>query len=101
VLMSYLFSGVPEEAIPNLCTEAHRVLKPGGNVAVHDFMVADDRTGPPLAALWQLQHMVYTPDGIGLTPGYVQATLETAGFEASKARDLIPGMTQVITGRKP
>ena len=101
VLMSYLFSRVPEEAIPNLCTEAHRVLKPGGNVAVHDFMVADDRTGPPLAALWQLQHMVYTPDGIGLTPGYVQATLETAGFEASKARDLIPGMTQVITGRKP
>ena len=100
VLMSYLFSGVPADAIPNLCAEAKRVIKPGGLVAVHDFMVGDDRVGPPLAALWQLQHMVFTPDGIGLTPGYVQQVLRAADFEIIDNRDLIPGMTKAIVGRK-
>lgn len=100
VLMSYLFSGVPGEAIPKLCADAYRVLKPGGIVAVHDFMVGDERAGPPLAALWQLQHMVYTPDGVGLTPGHVRASLEAAGFTVEMDDDLIPSMTRVITGRK-
>lgn len=101
VLMSYLFSGVPEEAIPDLCTEAFRVLKPGGLVAVHDFMVGDDRSGPPLAALWQLQHMVYTPNGVGLTPGFVRKALLKSGFEIAECRNLIPGMTQAMVARKP
>jgi len=101
VLMSYLFSGVPEQAIPDLCAQAYRVLKPGGLVAVHDFMVGNDRSGPPLAALWQLQHMVYTPDGVGLTPKFVEDALRDAGFEIDQSADLIPGMTQAMVARKP
>ena len=100
ILMSYLFSGVPADAIPDLCAQAYAALKPGGRVAVHDFMVADERTGPPLAALWQLQHMVYTPDGIGLTPGFVREVLSAAGFEIEQCRDLIAGMTQAMIGHK-
>ena len=92
---------MPAELIPELCAESFRVLKPGGLAAVHDFMVSDDRTGPTLAALWQLQHMVYTPDGLGLTPGHVQTVLEASGFKVKPAEDLILGMTQVLVGRKP
>ena len=101
VLMSYLLSGVPADAIPDLCEEALRVLKPGGLVAVHDFMVSDERCGPTLAALWQLQHMVYTPDGLSLTPSHVRAALEAHRFEVAPAKELIFGMTQVLIGRKP
>lgn len=101
VLMSYLFSGVSAKALPGLCAEAYRVLKPGGIVAVHDFMVGDERSGPPLAALWQLQHMVYTPDGVGLTPSFVEQLLVHAGFKIDNCRDLIPGMTQAMVASKP
>lgn len=101
VLMSYLLSGVPADSIPGLCAEAWRVLKPGGLLAVHDFMVTDERAGPPLAALWQLQHMVYTPDGVGLTPGFLDERMRGAGFEIVDNAGLIAGMTRVMVGRKP
>ena len=51
-----------------------------GSVFVHDFMVEDDRQGPPLAALWALQHAVFTPGAVSITPGALTALLEEAGF---------------------
>jgi len=57
ILMSYLFSGVPGKEVPRLVKYAFDCLAPGGRFLVHDFMVEDDRSGPVLAALWQLQHM--------------------------------------------
>ncbi|MCA8929079.1 MAG: methyltransferase domain-containing protein, partial [Alphaproteobacteria bacterium] len=44
VLMSYLFSGVPGDAIPELARHAYDVTRPGGLYLVHDFMVEDDRS---------------------------------------------------------
>lgn len=101
VLMSYLFGGVPEEEIGRLAAKAFEVLDPGGVLIIHDFMVEDDRSGPPLAALWALQHMVYTPRAVSLTPAYVAGVLEAAGFEGVSVDHLIPGMTRYAVGRKP
>lgn len=44
--------------------------------------------------------MVYTPDGVGMTPGFVVDHLKRAGFTVEMDDDLIPGMTRVITARK-
>ena len=84
-----------------LLTRAYDHLVPGGRLLIHDFIVSADRTGPKLAALWQLQHMVYTPDGVGLTPKFVEDALRDAGFEIDQSADLIPGMTQAMVARKP
>jgi ubiquinone/menaquinone biosynthesis C-methylase UbiE len=100
VVMSYLWSGVGEPAIPGLLERACAALKPGGVVAVHDFMVDDDHAGPPLAALWALQHMVFTPQGRALTPGFTADALNEAGFGAVSVEPLIPGMTRLATARR-
>ena len=34
-------------------------------------MVEDDRNGPHLAALWQLQHLAFTPTAKSITPSWV------------------------------
>lgn len=101
VITSYLFSGVPGGAIPDLVRNAYESLNSGGIYVVHDFMVEDDRSGPALAALWQLQHMAFTPDAMSITPSWLTGLLEGVGFTDIKVDELIPGMTRVVTARKP
>jgi len=100
ILMSYLFSGVPGEELPRLVRDAFASLAPGGQFMVHDFMVEDDRTGPPMAALWQLQHMAFTPDARSVTPGWLTATMAEAGFTDIREHEMVPGLTRLIHARK-
>ncbi|WP_299815324.1 methyltransferase [uncultured Roseibium sp.] len=101
VLMSYLFSGVPGTSIPGLVRKAGEVLTPGGRFMVHDFMVDENREGPKLAALWQLQHTAFNPEARSITSDYVAGLMEAAGFDEVKTEVMIPGMTMLVHGRKP
>lgn len=101
ILMSYLFSGIPGGEVPRLVDYAFDCLAAGGNFMIHDFMVEDDRTGPPMAALWQLQHMAFTPDARSVTPGWLRTRLHDAGFVDIQEDEMIPGLTRLIHARKP
>ena len=101
ILMSYLLSGVPGQNIAELLGWALQSLEPGGLIMIHDFMVESDRRGPPLAALWQMQHMAFTPDAQSLSIAWLRQALMESGFEVTQSEDLIPGMTKLIVARKP
>jgi hypothetical protein len=64
-------------------------------------MVDDDGTGPPLTALWALQHATFTPDAVALTPVFVAGLLEKAGFDDLEVKNFVPGMTRLVHARKP
>ena len=81
--------------------KAFEATKPGGSIFIHDFMVEDTRTGPPLAALWALQHMVFTPGAKSLTPSFIEKALQTAGWTSISVDEMIPGMTKLAVGTKP
>lgn len=100
ILMSYLFSGVPGSEVPRLVDYAFECLAEDGHLLVHDFMVEDDRSGPPMAALWQLQHMAFTPEARSVTPGWLTQRMEDAGFSDIAEEEMIPGMTRLIHARK-
>jgi len=101
VLMSYLFNGVPGGSIPELAQHAYNVIKPGGLYVVHDLMVENDLSGPHLAALWQLQHLAFTPSAKSITPSFVNRVMKKVGFSEINENILIPGMTKVLWGKKP
>lgn len=101
VLMSYLFSGIPGDTHDRLISQAFDILNPGGLVLIHDFIVEEDRTGPMLAALWQLQHTAFTPEARSLDAGGLQAALASAGFVDIGIVPMIPQMTKLAKGRKP
>lgn len=101
VLMSYLMSGVPGDDVEGLLRKAFEVLSPGGKLMVHDFMVEEDRRGPALAALWQLQHMAFTPDARSLSVGWLTETGKAIGFTVDDVDNLIPAMTKLVVFVKP
>lgn len=101
VLMSYLFSGVPEASIQSLTETAFATLRPGGTLMVHDFMVDAERAEPQLAALWHMQHMAFTPEAASLTAKRIAKAMVTAGFDAPVEAEVIPDMTRIVYARKP
>ena len=100
VLMSYLFSGVPESSLAGLLSDAFNTLRPGGTLMVHDFMVNEDAE-PPLAALWHVQHMAFTPEASSMTAARIMTDMEAAGFENPIEAEVIAGMTRIVYARKP
>lgn len=102
VLMSYISGSVPESIIAALYKNAHKALKPGGRLLVHDFMVNDSLDGPGLGALWALQHVTVNADGLGLCPAGVIERMAEGGFDAAKCESLemIHGMTKLVVAHK-
>jgi hypothetical protein len=73
----------------------------GGFIFIHDFVIENDRKGPPLTALWALQHMVFTPGAESLTPKMISDRLSAAGYVDIQWFEMIPGMTKLAVGVKP
>jgi len=101
ILMSYLMSGVPGDDVQGLLQKAFEALSPGGKLMVHDFMVEEDRRGPALAALWQLQHMAFTPEARSLSVGWLTDAGKKIGFQVDNVDNLIPAMTKLVVFTKP
>ncbi|MEP1575018.1 methyltransferase [Roseibium album] len=101
ILMSYLMSGVPGDDVEGLLQKAFDTLSPGGKLMVHDFMVEENRRGPALAALWQLQHMAFTPEARSLSVGWLTEAGKRKGFEVAGVDNLIPAMTKLVVFEKP
>jgi len=101
ILMSYLFSGVPGEMHAGLIDRARDHLEPGGRFLVHDFVVNADRTGPRLAALWQLQHTAFTPTARSLDDAWLAQALRDAGYADVTVGPMIPGLTMLAMGTRP
>jgi ubiquinone/menaquinone biosynthesis C-methylase UbiE len=100
VLMSYLLSAVAEPSAHELLRKAYKALRPGGRLLVHDFMVDDDETGPPLAALWLLNAVTIDPDVPSLTPAWLTAAAGRAGFSQSEITPVVPGTTRMLTAHR-
>lgn len=101
VLMSYLSSSVGEEHLGPLYQRACEATIPGGFIVLHDFILDDDRNGPALTSLWALQHAVFTPGAVSLTPSRLTELLEAGGWTNIEFSTLIPGMTKICLAQKP
>jgi hypothetical protein len=99
VLMSYLLSAVAARRVGELLGRARTSLRSGGRLMLHDFMLDDDRTGPPVAALWLLNAVTIDPDVASLTPAWLTEQVLAAGFEGVELRHVITGITRLLVAR--
>ncbi len=75
-------------------------LNPQGQVVVQDFIISEDRTSPPGAALFSLNMLVSTQAGDTYTESEMRTWMEDTGLSDIIRQDTGFGTTQII-GRKP
>jgi len=88
---------------PATCTtflkKVHAALKPGGRVAILEFVPNPDRVSPPVPARFSLAMLANTPAGDAYTLAELTEQLEGAGFRNVSAHAL-PTPQMVILGEK-
>ncbi len=70
----------PEEIL-NLFRRSYTALKPGGRIAMQDFILEPDKTAPVGAALFSLNMLVGTQRGASYSEPEYTAWLREAGFQ--------------------
>jgi SAM-dependent methyltransferase len=75
-----VLNGEPPAGRPALIRKVYDCLNPGGRIVLRDFVLDDDRAGPPEAAIFALQMLLATESGGLDTRGDWASWLAAAGF---------------------
>src|SRR6266480_3300981 len=83
-----------------LLKRVFRALNPGGTIAIAEWLVKDDRTGPPHGLIFAVNMFVHSERGDTFSFNEIKSWLEEAGFK--KVRNLkAPGPSPLVLATKP
>jgi (2Fe-2S) ferredoxin/precorrin-6B methylase 2 len=99
VFISAICHMLSPEGNQNMLQRALKALRPGGRIVIQDFILNDDKTDPPSAALFALNMLVGTRKGSSYNAAEYKKWLQDTGFVAVEEIHL-PGPTNLITARK-
>lgn len=100
VLVSNLIHSFSNEENARLVKKVYNALAPGGAVLIKDFIVENDRSGPPYSLIFALHMLVHTPGGGTFTYEEIQGWTDAAGFDAGTNISLTP-QTRLWIAKKP
>jgi ubiquinone/menaquinone biosynthesis C-methylase UbiE len=104
VLMSHVTHDEGPVENLRLFKKAMRALRPGGRIAIHDFVVSEDGTSPAFGALFSVHMMVYSRKGKTYALRDYNAWAVKAGFRRFSYRDVCAGAQNasvLMTAFKP
>jgi ubiquinone/menaquinone biosynthesis C-methylase UbiE len=78
-----------------LLKKTYNALAPGGTIAIAEFLVDDDRTGPPMPLIFAVNMLVATDEGDTFSTQEISRWLREAGFENVRTLDA-PGPSPLI-----
>jgi hypothetical protein len=88
-----------------MIAKAHAALRRGGRVAIHDFLVGEDKCSPPFSALFSVNMLVYTRGGACYPLSQYRQWLEDAGFRDVQTLEVLKGKvanaSTVVLATKP
>jgi len=100
VLVSNIIHSFSAEANRKLVRKCYEALEPGGLLIIKDFLVNNDRSGPPFSLIFALQMLVRTGVGDTYTIDEVKEWTDTAGFARGELVELTP-QTRLWVAHKP
>ncbi len=99
IWISHILHSHTEEQCRLIIDKSVRALNSGGQVAIQDFFLNDDRISPVEAALFSVHMLAVTPGGRAYTHREAAALRAAAGLSAPEHRRTSPH-TSVVIGRK-
>lgn len=97
VLLNAICHMFSEEQNRELFRRARKALAPGGRLAVQDFILNDEKTGPVQAALFSLNMLVATEAGASYSEAEYREWMRGAGFGETRRIEL-PGPSDLMVG---
>jgi ubiquinone/menaquinone biosynthesis C-methylase UbiE len=83
-----------------LLAKVFRTLAPGGTIAIAEFLVNSDRTGPIGSLLFAVNMLVNTDEGDTFSFDEISAWLSEAGFTNARTLEA-PGPSPLVLATKP
>ncbi len=100
--LSHILHGEGPAGCSLLLEKTAAALEPGGLLLVQEFILNDQKDGPPFPALFSLNMLLGTPDGQAYAEGEIMALLVAAGFSNIHRLPLeLPNGAGVIAGTVP
>ena len=97
--LSHILHGEGPDTCIDILKKAVAVLKPGGLVCIHDFILQDTMDGPLFPALFSINMLLGTASGQSYSQAQLTAMLEQAGLEKIKRLPYVgPTESGVIVG---
>lgn len=93
-------NGYSAEQIKTIFEKVHAVLPEGGTLAMYEYFIFDDRTGPLFSTLMNLNSLVGSNEAQILTLGEMKKLLLEAGFKDVRHQPLIKEMTWLFFAHK-
>jgi len=90
VLLSNIIHSMSFEQNREVVRKCHEALEPGGLLLIKDFLVENDRSGPPFGLMFAVNMLVATPGGDTYTYAEVEEWTQEAGFGPGRLIDLTP-----------
>jgi hypothetical protein len=83
-----------------LLQRAYDALAPGGTIAIAEFLVDADRSGPPLGLMFAVNMLLHTDEGGTYSFDEIAAWLREAGFADVRTLDA-PAPSPLILANRP
>jgi len=98
--LGHILHSEGQEHSRRLLKKVYNALAPGGTIAIMEFVVNDDRTGPPMGLLFAVNMLVNTKAGDTFSFKEMSGWLREAGFRKPRLLD-VPAVSPLILATKP
>jgi hypothetical protein len=98
--LGHILHSEGEERSRTLLKKTFEALAPGGTIAIAEYLVNDDRTGPPIGLIFAVNMLVNTSKGDTFSFEEIRGWLEEVGFVNVRTLD-IPGPSPLILADRP
>ena len=98
--LGHILHSEGRERSRRLLKKTYDALSPGGTIAIMEFVVNRDRTGPPMGLLFAVNMLVNTQAGDTFSFEEMSGWLREAGFKKPRLLD-VPAVSPLVLATKP